>query len=39
VNKTIDGLHVNEIYKSFVYVNAGAKFCHKTPWTVWTVTS
>ena len=38
MNKTVDGLHVNEIDKSFVDVNARARFHLKISWTVWIIT-
>jgi len=37
----LDGLHMKEIYKSFIHVNvyARAKFQWKIAWTLWNITS
>jgi len=34
MNKTKHGLYMNEIYKSFIHVNARAKFKKRVSWTV-----
>jgi len=38
MNKTIDGLHMNEIHKSYS-LQCTRNISAKIPWKVWTITS